>query len=406
MVAADLDEEDEDREVLQQMERGATAATRLREEVEAALEIKEPEVDPKIYEPVERMLFRGFLTQPANINGTPFVFKSLNQHEFEHLSWFSEDPKRYHSLFLSYCVFMVDGLCVLPSRQGYIDQLTGFFHDLPEAARRKMVRHLSEVNRKAANAVTLAEAYAMEQYSRFRWHQTKGLDITSTAVTGIVGTNQLGLNWAQLVWRALNGYEDAREDGERDWDNSKFVGGCLAGKGIQKVYNQDRDRRKKEREERITRKDRLLRQVLLGEDPTVKGGGRIAVQAAQTVDDLITQLEQDLRGEKDWHDQVVSHEETRMKRQYEERHTQLQVVMDTRQAEFGDANIIGSSEVGLSLEEAQTRIAERRRQANLAPAPEDPRMTEFHDKWGTYQPGDLADRDPSSIRPIGNRPRK
>ena len=69
------------------------------------------------------------------------------------------------------------------------------------------------------------------------------------------------------MWRALNYYEDLKEMAEREWDNAKFIGSCFAGKEIKKIYNQDKDRRQKEREERVRKRDKILRQVILREKP-------------------------------------------------------------------------------------------------------------------------------------------
>lgn len=400
---------EEQESLARQLETGEVAASHLREEVEKAM-VREPEVDPKVYEGVEQILFRGFITQFGEVANVPFVFKSLNHHEIEHLSWYSasRDQTRYHNLFLAYSVFMTDGINVLADRETNLEQLVKFFSDIPDGARRKLIRYVSEVNRRANNAVSLTEAYAMEQYSRFRWVQLRGLDLTSTAVTGIDGTMRLGLNWGQLVWRAMNTYEDSREEGEREWDNAKFVGGCLAGKGIQKVYNQDRERRKKEKEERIARKDRLLRHILLGESPEATKKQGFIVKAANTVDELVTQLEGDLRGEKDWHDQVVAAEEERMRQQNERRRTHLMEMVAENDARFGDSNVIGGSEIaeGLTPAEVKQRIARRKQlEAQVAaqaihPALLDERYEKFQEKWGTYQQGDLADRDPEMARPV------
>jgi formiminotetrahydrofolate cyclodeaminase len=401
-------------ELKRQLEEGhQTAASRLREEVEKAVQ-KEPEVNPTVYEGVEQLLFRGFLTLQAEVNEVPFLLKSLNQHEFERLSWYSTNAEKYQALLLAYGVFVIDGINVLANRETHLPKLIDFFEELPPTARRKLVRHLSEVNRKANNAVALTEAYVTETYSRFRWSQLRGLDLTTTAVTGIEGTSVLGLNWGQLVWRALNAYEDKREEAEREWDNAKFIGGCLAGKGIQKVYNQDRERRKNDRKEKLDRKDQVLRQVLLGEDPDSKGGGgRIAVKAAQSVEELVDQLEQDLKGEKDWHDQVVAQEEQRMRDQYQSHQQHLVELASVRDNEFGGSNILGGSDLtGLSKKEVAERIERRKQLAAQAAASRkvplqllDPRYEEFHEKWGTYERGDLADKDPSDARPI-EKPRQ
>jgi hypothetical protein len=269
---------------------------------------KEPEVDPRIYRDVESMLFRGFLVLPASINRVNFVFKSINHREYEYLQWMTgpvglstgKSVDKYYRSFMAYGVFMIDGQNILPEREIWVPQLEEMFAALPNGAKSKIIQYLSEVNRKASDALILTEAYQIESYSRYRWNQYKGLDLMSSSSTGINGTNNIGLNYAQLVWRALNQYEDMKDSAEREWDNAKFIGSCFAGKEIRKLYSQDKDRRNKEREEKIKRRDKLIRQVLLRESPEeAQNQGRYVMQVARTSEELADQLERILRGERD-----------------------------------------------------------------------------------------------------------
>lgn len=386
---------------------------------------KDPEVNPEIYRDVESLIFRGFLTLVGEVGGVRFVFKSMNHHEFETLQWVTggigagKSEDRYYTSFISYGVFMVDGHNVLTDRARWIPQLDETFSGLPHAARSKIVRYLSEVNRRASNAVVLAEAYQMELSSRFRWAQLRGLDLMSTACTGTAGTEQLGMNFGQLVWRALNHYEDLKEQTERDWDHAKFIGGCfVGGKEIRKVQNQDQERRKKEREDRLERKDKVIRQAVYGEspdDPTKKTGPIKFV--ARTVEELASQLERDLRGEKDWHDEVVAREEERLRQSVRDRQRKLQELVQARDSEDMPSRTAHTELVGLTKEQVQQHIRARQLEAQrtaskmVYPEMMDERMGNFLGKYmdpeDTYQiPGAVrsdvrqTDRDPSKVPPL------
>lgn len=381
---------------------------------------KEPEVNPQVYKDVERLLFRGFLTLSGDVNGVPFLFKSLSHHEFETVQWISGsdlNDERYYTTFLAFGVFMVDGQNILVERDKWLPKIIDMFKGLPVAARTKIVRYLGEVNRRASNAVTLTEAYQMENYSRFRWAQLRGIDMMSTAVSGIPGTNNLGMNFGQLVWRALNYYEDLKEDAEREWDHAKFIGGCfVGGKEIRKIHNQDQERRRKEKEEKIERKDKLIRQVVLGEDPEKESKAGPVKIVARTVEELASQLEKDLRGEKDWHDEIVAREENRIRASIRERQVKLQQLVQSREAESNHRLSSSTEMAGLSREEVQQRILRQRQlQAQQAasrivyPEMMDERMEGFLSKYmdadDTYQsPGAVrskvqpTERDPSSAQ--------
>jgi len=378
----------------------AEGATPLRERVKA------PEVNPEVYNDVAPLLFRGFLTIPVTINNVRFVLKTLNHHEFELMRWMGFEGAAFWDYFLAYAVLYVDGKNVLLDRDTWLNRIAQTFHDMDRGARQKIIRHLSELNRRAAHATTLTEAYAMEPYSRFRWGQLQGLDLSHTSVTGIAGTDTLGLNWAQLVWRALNYYEDMSQRVEREWEHAKFVGSCFAGKGVQKIYNQDNDRRQKDHVSRIARRDQILRHVFEGaslEQEKTKDGRIVAT--AKTVEELADQLEKSLRGEKDFHDQVIEEWEARTRKQAEERQQHLQSLMQRNEAIFEGRGVIGEASFeGLSAAEVAERMARRKQyeaQANarmqLHPELTDPKMAEF---MGKHFPARSPDAEPPRVVPL------
>jgi hypothetical protein len=324
----------------------------------------EPEVRPEVYKDVEPLIFQGFLTVAAEINGVDFVFKSLNQHEMRMLSFMHPGTKKrstFWDSFLAYGVFMVDGQNILPDRERYLSKVAELFASMTPELKNKVIWHLSEVNRRASNAVALTECYVTEKYSRYRWYQLQGLDMTTTAVTGLLGTERLGLNWAQLIWRAVNRIEDLNHLQEQEWEHAKFVGSCMAGKGISKVYSQDNERRRKEKEEQIARKDKVFRKVLFGEE--LKEGdqtaGAIKIMA-KTAEELQEQMEKALRGEKDQHDLVVEAYENQIRQGYLRKQQQMAAISEEREKEFGGKSLLGGSNMtGMTLEQVKKMLAEQ-----------------------------------------------
>lgn len=386
---------------------------------------KEPEVNPEVWKDVEPMLYRGFLTVSAEINGIFFVFKSLNHREFELLKFCGETGPRasqtFWNTFLAYTIFMVDGSNILPERDRWIPKFSSMFEGLPKEAKAKVIRYVGEINRRASVAVVLTEAYAMESISRYRWLQLRDLDLSSTAVTGIDGTQRLGLNWAQQLWRAINHAEDRNDQHEREWENAKFIGSCFAGKGISKVYSQDTERRRKDKEERVSRKDRLLRETLLGEKiapatTTIPGA---IMTGPKTVDELATQLEHDLRGDKDWHDRVIEDHVTRIRERFSERRNQLEVAAQASSEHFGDHDVVGGNDLqGLTPGQVENRMARHKQlQAQAAarmmtthPTIQDEKTEQFLGKWGITESEvgsevSTTDRDISGATPLPASPR-
>lgn len=357
-----------------------------------------PEVNPEVYRDVVPLVHRGFLSQASSINGVPIVWKSLNQHEFDMIRLLtSGSPKaegNFWEMFLTYSVLALGGSNILPQRDRWFGEIRGMVRELPRDGRQAIIRALSELNRKASMATVLVEAYIMESSSRLRWLQTRGLDPSSVAVTGFPGTEQLGLCWAQLTWRALNQVEDQNNDAERDWENAKFVGACFAGKGVQKIYNQDTDRRRKEVEDRTARRDKLLRYVFEGvsiTSDTTRNGQVVAM--ARTVEEMADQLSRDLRGEKDWHDQVVAAHEEQLRQRLRMREEQLAAIAKSAEDRFEGHNVQGGTETtGLTREQAIHRMQQSRQALAQAAArsqvrPDmDGRLEEHLQKWGYLPP--------------------
>lgn len=374
---------------------------------------KPMEVNPEVFKDVEPLLFRGFLHVSAEINGVSFVFKSLNHHELERLSMSvdydsAKGRQKFYTEFLSRGVLMVEGVNVLVEQDHWVPEAAKMFDGLEDGARRKVIRYMSDINRRANRAVLLTEAYFLENISRLRWAQYKGLDLTSPAVTGFLGTPALGLNWAQLTWRALNYFEDQKEQAEREWENAKFIASAMAGsKGLAQVNGRDKQRRDQERSERIARRDKILRAAILGEDPTEDAKVGAPMKVARTVEELADQLEKDLKGEKDWHDRVVEAHEKRAREEYQQRVQRLRAMQESHIEKFGSRPVVGGldSFKGMTEQEVRTRIAKRQQQTaeRLAKArddfPEafDPKLAQFQDKWN--KPCAPCSREQSLVSP-------
>ncbi len=285
----------------------------------------DPEVNPEIYKDVESLIFRGFLVKSANINGVPFAFKSLNHREFEFLQWIGEGSD-WKDHFIAHSCWLIGGISVLADRPKRMSALVSEVSSMSESIKNVIVHHLMTLLTRVNRSIRLVEAYSLESYSRYRWAQLKGTDLMSPSVTGIAGTEHLGLNWAQMTWRALNDFQDKRDVAERDWDNAKFIGSCMAGKGIRKIYRQDEERRNKERQERFERKDRIIREARFNE-VFVETQDAVGVKiVARTAEDLARIIEKELKGEKDWHDLAIEAEEKRQAEEAQQRQHDIREV--------------------------------------------------------------------------------
>jgi hypothetical protein len=252
------------------------------------------------------------------------VFKTLNPNELRNISYMrtyasqsAEYKNQFRSLFIAHSVFMVNGQNFLYKRSDNIDRLIKTINKLGSAIQDRIVNNLSALNAKAQRVHGLVEAYSFEPRSRFRWAAIKDATVNSVGMTGLPGTEELGLNVCQTTWVALNRIQDLRESIERDWANSKFIGGCFVGKGMRSIEEKDKNRLQEEDQQRQERRSRALREYLNrgGEKEDVvkemfimPDGRRVEVASrykASSADELAKELSSALNDEKDAHDLAV-----------------------------------------------------------------------------------------------------
>ena len=299
--------------------------TRPQERVEVRVPTTYVQTDETIWEDLEKLLFTGFLTSHAEFQGHHFVFKTLNHLELRFIdlmrSSSSSSPEgrlAFRSAFIAHSVVMANGSSALWDRPRHINRLVKLFSKMPASHQDKVVENLSALNDRATRTYPLTEVYVHENRSKFRWAQFKTTPLNSPTVTGMPGTELIGMNHCQLTWTALNRFLDKYDEMEKDWANAKFVGSCMAGKGIRSIDQRDQSRHERERIDREEKKMEVLRTYL---NRTVGGPPRGAVETvslpdgrtaevvgrfrADSAQELAAQLTAALNDEKDAHDLAV-----------------------------------------------------------------------------------------------------
>ena len=312
------------------------------------VEISVPKVyaptDDTVWEELEKYIFTGFLTSHAIIHNQHFVFKTLNLNEVRLIDFMrpytaSSEEKRSHfrAAFIAYSVFMVNGTNSLIDREKNITRLIKIISKFNAAHQEKIFENLTALNEKASRTYQLTEAYSYENRSRFRWMQINSAPLNASINTGIAGTDGLGMNGSQSLWVALNKIYDKKEEMEKDWAHAKFIGSCMAGKGIKAIDDKDKARQERERTERedakikalkgylnrSTLKDKVpVETVSLPDGRTAEVVGR---HRADSAEELAKQLSSALSGEKDAHDLAVEAHFRRIKER------QLEIEKERRQ---------------------------------------------------------------------------
>ena len=295
------------------------------------IEIKVPDyykpVDTEVWVDLEEYLFNGFLTTFSKIHDRTFVFKTLNHNEIRNLDFFRPMKKsppeiraRFRASFIAHSIFYIDGENTLFERPHHIRKLVEIISRLDTRMLEDVVVNLGILNEKIGHLTSLIEVYVYENRSRLRWLQIKDIPIHSPLSTGIAGTDELGMNYCQQIWIALNRLQDARELMEAEWTNAKFIGSCFNSKGVRSVDEKDKARREQERQKREDRKMKVLyaylnrsgesdappEQVMLPDGRMARVERRFIADSAE---ELAEQLSSALSGEKDFHDTVVEQQQ-------------------------------------------------------------------------------------------------
>ena len=346
------------------------------------IEIRAPKsfsgVDVSIWEELEKFLFQGFLISHATINNQSFVFKTINHLELRQIDFMrpyvqssSEKHLHFRAAFIAYSVFMANGNNILHERERNLVKLVKMISKLNGAHQDKIFENLSALNEKASRLYPLTEVYSFENRSRFKWNQMNSAPINSTLNTGTSGTDFLGMNSCQSLWVALNKIYDKREEIEKDWTHAKFVGSCMAGKGIRSIDDRDKMRHEKEKNEREDLRSKVLRAYLnrsivknqLSVETVTLPDGRVAEVAgrfrADSAEELARQLQAAVNNEKDAHDLAVeAHFKSMFDRQQEIENEKRKLIGSSVQ------RIPDNTSQTISRDEAEMRIR-RLREAML-----------------------------------------
>jgi hypothetical protein len=277
-----------------------------------------------VWDDLELYLYQGFLTTSIFLHEKTFVFKTLNHNELRYIQLLKplktsapDIRVQYRSNFIAHSIFLIDGENTLTGRARYVNRLSKIISKIDHNIQEKIIDGLSALNGRATRLYPLTEIYIHENRSRFKWMHIQQAPIHSPINTGISGTDEIGMNYCQQAWTALNRLVDDRDRMERDWTNAKFIGSCFAGKGVRTVDERDRARKERERTELEDQKIQVLHAYLNRQSSTQEApnnqvalpDGRMATVSgrfkAESVYELADQLSAALSGEKDHHDLVV-----------------------------------------------------------------------------------------------------
>jgi hypothetical protein len=250
-----------------------------------------------MYESLEQLLFRGFITVRVKAQGITIVLKSMNMREFEWANEIMDGVEDLRHLALSQLavsIYRLNGRNVLMSREEHVFDLIDTLAYLSPSVVMQLFQAVQVLNSRAVKISERLVPFMYGTRSKVLWTSYKGHLLCDPKVTGIEGTQYLGLNEVQKNWCYLHTLDDQHVIFERQYDMAKFIVSPHT-KEIKKINEQDRQMKFDEQE----RRQRIHEQ---GFDD---GFERTTEIVATTPAEMKDQIERTLRGEKDFHDMVV-----------------------------------------------------------------------------------------------------
>lgn len=202
--------------------------------------------------------------------------------------------------------WMVNGISVLGDNQ-VPAELAKRYQKLPEVLLTSMFTCQMGLFARIEKAMSAVPVFCLEDLSRMMWAQIGSRRFSCPEVTGVPGSEMLGMNGVQKMWLAYNEIEDRRIEQETNWRHAKFVASAQSPKGVKKIEMQDQLRLKRELNARQEEKDRFYYQCIgvVGEDDKLEDG-RARHKESKSPGELADEYQRWVSGDMDEHDRIIA----------------------------------------------------------------------------------------------------
>ena len=311
---------------------------------------------------VGKLIHPGFLTRHGKLGSLHVVWKTLNASERA----FAEDVchgdvGREEAAICALSIYIIDSTNVICSRGSVFPVLLDYFMKMPGLARYKLINRLTNWNFRTNGLLGMVEGFSYTPQSHILWRGMAKLPPNDPRITGIPGTDAIGLSDFQLNWVGLMRLDDLKQTDRMIRNTGKLVAATMSPKGIKDLDKREEQADKREEQ----RREELVTGVKTTEE------GYIMDVATETVD-LQEQWENEQAGISDPHDVAVRDHENRMIEWAEEKQRQdleyKQEIADRNRSFLGPDISGNETFVALTPEEMvayMENLKERRKQKSI-----------------------------------------
>lgn len=345
-----------------------------------------PNVDAKaswerrkpLYNDIDELITTGYLTCPVDINGVNLSMRSLVLGDHRLLTGrvgMRATNRSWKEWAIASTTWMVDGH-VLHGYPNAAVQVRTHLRELPDVALDALFSVYTGLFNRMTEAVNRVEAFCYEDYSRAMWRMSNR---GHSQINAVPGVNMWGVNPVQRVWTAYNVAEDDRDRWNLEWSAARFVASAHNPKGVKRITQRDESDRNMEEERR--------QRVIAGMYYRVTGrhvdeGDGMVVRRAVTREELVEEMNRWLRGEKDFHDEMIDayKESIRVKQEHDRTRHEERMVSVTEMD--GDSPVSGGVRVaGLTREELLEFVGDRGLTRNTSSVPMSSNAARLYDKY-------------------------
>jgi len=283
---------------------------------------------------IEALLFRGFLVDVKKLGNLRIVFKSLNQHEHSLIQILTSTELEKLLYTLAYSVFLFGSINVLKgNREENIETLVQVFSKLNKDLITRLT-DLSFMSYLESSAIEDLSEYSQTDSSKIKYLEYKAtnLPLNHPTLTGIPGTENLGLNLYQSQWLVLMEARLKREQQEEIYEWVKFLGAFINPEAVKKLNQIDKQQEILEQDIGFEIEDEYLLK-----------------KPIKTTQDLIDEVEKSIKGEMDIHDKIIAEAERMwIKEEYEKykkRMEQRKKESNLEPGVFGESRVIHINDV-------------------------------------------------------------
>jgi hypothetical protein len=254
------------------------------------------------YDYLEKIITYGFLPSTVRYKDNVIVFKTISDKEYKQISFYNSGGDYNWSLYrLAFSTFMINGSNCLNNREEAINKLLEFYSKIPITGYLKFLQDVDELHNIYLDSLKFLEGFCYTGSSRVLWRVFDTSVADTSYYYGIPGIKNVGLNNAQENWIVINKQLDEEEDYNTQFRLSLMVASSFNGKGAQQIGSRF-DFHKKELDdlrEEIAKYGYDKRRI---EKKKEEDGW---AQPLRTREELVKELNRQMSGDKDKHDQFL-----------------------------------------------------------------------------------------------------